>query len=102
MQSVWIIEVGELEAMNRSEVGRVKQFLSQNEDIFRVPYGRRTDIYPTPVRILRNQQQRSEYLRDGTGSRRFWPVDVGIHHPTKSIWADLGNEVDQLWAEAVC
>ena len=46
VQGVWIVEVGELEAMNRSEVGRVKQFLSQNEDIFRVPYGRRTDIYP--------------------------------------------------------
>lgn len=100
VQGVWIIEVGELEAMNRSEVGRVKQFLSQNEDIFRVPYGRRTDIYPRRC-VFFGTSNNSEYLRDGTGSRRFWPVDVGIHHPTKSIWADLGNEVDQLWAEAV-
>ena len=42
----------------------------------------------------------SEFLRDRTGNRRFWPVEVGIVKPKKSIWENLDNEVDQIWAEA--
>ena len=45
---------------------------------------------------------RYDYLRDRTGNRRFWPVDVGVikEHP-KTVWDDLDAEIDQLWAEAV-
>ena len=35
-----------------------------------------------------------------TGNRRFWPVDVGVHPAKKSVWNDLPQEVDQVWAEA--
>lgn len=42
-----------------------------------------------------------DYLQDKTGNRRFWPVDVGLRPPVKSVWNDLDNELDQLWAEAV-
>ena len=41
------------------------------------------------------------FLKDMTGNRRFWPVDVGVNEPTKSIWNDMPKEVDQIWAEAV-
>ncbi len=44
----------------------------------------------------------SEFLSDRTGNRRFWPVDVGVHKPNKSIWNDLDDAaVGQIWAEAV-
>ena len=44
----------------------------------------------------------AEFLRDRTGNRRFWPVDVGRNHRTKSIWEHLTeDEINQLWAEAV-
>jgi hypothetical protein len=42
-----------------------------------------------------------DFLQDTTGNRRFWPVDVGEIEPTKSVWHDLPNEVDQIWAEAI-
>ena len=42
-----------------------------------------------------------DFLQDRTGNRRFWPVDVGVHTPTRNVWRDLDHEVDQLWAEAV-
>lgn len=101
VQGAWIIEVGELEAMARSEVGRIKQFLSQSEDIFRVPYGRRTDLYPRRC-VFFGTSNNAEYLRDGTGGRRFWPVDVGVQPHVKTVWTDLTDQtVDQLWAEAV-
>ena len=100
IQGVWIVEIGELEAMNRSEIGRIKQFLSQCDDIFRVPYGRRTERFPRRC-VFFGTSNDSEYLRDHTGGRRFLPVDVGIQKVKKSVFNDLEKEVDQLWAEAV-
>lgn len=100
IQGVWIVEVGELEAMARSEIGRIKQFLSQSEDIFRQPYGRRTNLYPRRC-VFFGTSNNTEYLRDRTGNRRFWPVDVGISAATKSVFNDLKENIDQLWAEAL-
>lgn len=100
IQGVWLIEIAELEAMARSEVGRIKQFLSQSEDIFRQPYGRRTNLYPRRC-VFFGTSNNSEYLRDRTGNRRFWPVDTGITSPRKSVFDELPGEVDQIWAEAV-
>lgn len=100
IQGVWLIEIAELEAMARSEVGRIKQFLSQSEDIFRQPYGRRTNLYPRRC-VFFGTSNNNEYLRDRTGNRRFWPVDTGIATPKKSVFDELPGEIDQIWAEAV-
>ena len=40
-------------------------------------------------------------LRDATGGRRFWPIDIDIRPRTKNVFIDLPNERDQIWAEAV-
>ncbi|MEG1426182.1 MAG: virulence-associated E family protein [Oscillospiraceae bacterium] len=100
IQGSWIIEIGELEAMARSEIGRIKQFLSQSEDIFRQAYGRRTNVYPRRC-VFFGTSNNAEYLRDRTGNRRFWPVDVGVKPARKSAFVDLPGEVDQIWAEAL-
>ena len=42
-----------------------------------------------------------EFLKDGTGNRRFWPIDVGVQESSKSVWDDLPDEIDMIWAEAV-
>jgi predicted P-loop ATPase len=99
VQGTWINEIGELNGMSRSEITAVKQFLSQQEDIFREPYGRRTNLYPRRC-VFFGTTNDAEYLRDRTGNRRFWPVDVGIQKPTKSVFKDLSPIVDQIWAEA--
>ncbi|MEG0835297.1 MAG: VapE family protein, partial [Christensenellaceae bacterium] len=41
----------------------------------------------------------SLFLRDRTGNRRFWPIEVGIE-PMVKDFADFDEEVDQVWAEA--
>jgi predicted P-loop ATPase len=99
IQGTWINEVGELTAMTKQETSAVKQFLSKREDIYRAAYGRRTERYPRRC-VFFGTSNDSEFLKDATGNRRFWPVDVGIHPAMKSIWKDLPEEVDQIWAEA--
>ena len=51
--------------------------------------------------ILVGTTNDAEFLRDKTGNRRFWPIDLGKQVPVKSVWRDLAQEVPQIWAEAV-
>ncbi len=100
LQGYWIIEVGELAGLNRSEINTIKGFLSKQEDIYRAPYGRRTVPHPRSCIIVGTTND-VEFLRDKTGNRRFWPIDLGKQLPVKSVWRDLPEEVHQVWAEAV-
>lgn len=100
IQGVWINELGEMTGYTRSETNTIKQFLSKREDIYRQAYGRRTGRYPRKCVFFGTCNQ-FEFLKDLTGNRRFWPVDVGRNKPKKNIWNDLPGEVDQIWAEAV-
>lgn len=100
LQGVWINEIGELAGFSKAEVSAIKQFLSRSEDIYREPYGRRTCVYPRRC-VFFGTTNDSEFLRDRTGNRRFWPVDVWRQKPTKNVFRDLPGEVDQIWAEAL-
>ncbi|QHI72882.1 virulence-associated E family protein [Aminipila terrae] len=99
VQGTWINEIGELNGLTKSETNSVKQFLSKTVDIYREAYGRRTSSFPRRC-VFFGTTNDSEFLRDKTGNRRFWPVDVGINEPTKSVFSQLEDEVEQIWAEA--
>lgn len=99
IQGTWINEIGELSAFTKQETQVIKQFLSKTHDIYRAAYGRRTDKYPRRC-VFFGTSNDSDFLKDATGNRRFWPVDVGIHPAKKSVWEELPKEVDQVWAEA--
>jgi putative DNA primase/helicase len=99
IQGTWLNEVGELAALTKQETNTVKQFLSKNEDIYRAAYGKRTEKYPRRC-VFFGTSNDSEFLKDATGNRRFWPVDVGVFPAKKSVWKELPEEVDQIWAEA--
>ena len=100
LQGVWLVEISELHAFKKSDVARIKQFLSQRSDRFRAAYGRHVKEVPRRC-VFFGTTNASEFLVDDTGNRRFLPVDVGIIPPKKSIWQDLDGEIDQIWAEAV-
>ena len=100
LQGVWIVEVGELDAFRRTDVARIKQFLSLRADRFRAAYGRHVKELPRCC-VFFGTTNSSEFLQDRTGNRRFWPIDVGVNPHSKNIWVNLEDEVDQLWAEAV-
>ncbi|WP_333638542.1 virulence-associated E family protein [Tissierella praeacuta] len=100
LQGSWLLEMGELTATRKADIEAVKLFLSKTEDIYRVAYGRRTSRFKRQC-IFWGTSNDKEFLRDKTGDRRTWPVDCGVVEIKKSVFKDLKNEVDQIWAEAV-
>lgn len=95
MRGVWVIELGEMDHMSRSEVTRVKAAVSRCVDRFRPPYGQRIVEAPRECVFVGTVNHR-EYLKDETGNRRFWPVLA------KSIDVEaLAADREQIWAEAV-
>lgn len=99
LQGVWIVEIGELDAFRQTDVARIKQFLSLRADRFRAAYGRHVRNIPRCC-VFFGTTNTATFLRDRTGNRRFWPVDVGVAEKTKTVWEQLDNEIDQIWAEA--
>ena len=97
---VWLVEVAELDAFRRTDVARIKQFLSLRADRYRAAYGRNVKELPRSCVFFGTCNQ-LDFLVDTTGNRRFWPVDVGAAPNTKSVFTDLNEyEVSQIWAEA--
>lgn len=100
LAGVWLVEVAELDAFRKTDVSRIKQFLSLRADRYRAAYGRQVNEFQRRCVFFGTCNQ-MEFLQDTTGNRRFWPVEVGITPHEKTVWKDLTDDIiDQLWAEA--
>lgn len=100
LPGVWLVEVAELDAFRRTDVSRIKQFLSLRADRYRAAYGRHMKEFPRRCVFFGTSNQ-ADFLQDTTGNRRFWPVDVGINPHPKTVWRDLSDDtINQIWAEA--
>lgn len=97
MQGAWILEIPELQGFSKAEVTTIKGFISARKDKVRMAYAKRAVEFPRQC-IFMGSTNDSEYLKDATGGRRFWPVACTV----AEIDTDrLAREVDQIWAEAV-
>jgi predicted P-loop ATPase len=95
LAGAWCIEVPEFASGRRADKERLKAFVSRAVDRFRPPYGRRVIEVPRQC-VFASTVNDSDYLRDETGNRRFWPIAC------KKIEIDgLAGVRDQLWAEAL-
>ncbi|MEQ9814095.1 MAG: VapE family protein, partial [Azospirillaceae bacterium] len=90
-----IVEISELAAMKRADTEAIKAFISRREEHFRPAYARCEITYRRQC-VFAGTSNRSDFLRDATGNRRFWPVAV-----TRFDLAALRRDRDQIWAEAV-
>ncbi|MHA0855896.1 virulence-associated E family protein [Paenibacillus sp. CMAA1364] len=101
LQSSWIFEFGELAAMKKSEVDEVKAFITKTSDKYRVAYDRIVTTFPRKC-VFFGTTNNYNFLKDSTGNRRFWPIDVVPDKRIKDVFTDLTEyEIDQLWAEAL-
>jgi predicted P-loop ATPase len=92
--SAWVIELGELSSMKKADVDHLKEFISRTTDRIRVPYGKRIEMFPRQC-VFIGTTNNEEFLKDPTGNRRYWPVNV-----TFCDTDALARDRDQLFAEA--
>lgn len=95
LNGTWIVEMAELSSMRKADVETLKSFITRKVDRFRPAYGRHVEERPRAC-IFGGTTNETEYLKDATGNRRFWPVATR----TFDLEA-LERDRDQLWAEAV-
>lgn len=92
--SCWIAELGEVETTLRSDLERLKAFITAEIDEYRLPYGR-TDVTLVRRTSLIATCNSERFLIDPTGSRRFWTI------PLTNIDLAALNQFDflQLWKQ---
>lgn len=95
LQGRWLYEISELDAMARAEVTKIKAFVASKADWYRASFDKRPREYPRQL-VFAGTTNEHQYLVDGTGNRRFWPIDVTRIIDTE--W--VGENRDQLFAEA--
>ena len=94
--AVWIQELSEMDSLRKKEMSKVKAFISSRKDKYRPHYGRCVVEYGRQL-VFVASTNRLQFLRDPTGSRRFWPVrTTGLANLER-----IRHDRDQLWAEAV-
>ncbi len=100
MQGYWILELGELAGLKKTDTETVKSFISRVDDKYRASYGVSVENHPRQCIIVGSTNAEEGFLRDITGNRRFWPVRI-TGDSRKKTWQITKNEVDQIWAEAL-
>jgi energy-coupling factor transporter ATP-binding protein EcfA2 len=94
LRGKWLAEISELSGLKRGQIEQVKATQSRRVLRARPAYGRNAEEMPAHY-IFVGTTNSPEYLRDNTGNRRFWPVNV------QRLDLDaLARDRDQLWAEA--
>lgn len=102
LQGSWIIEMGELSSLNKADASKIKNFISTTHDRYRPAYGKRVEDFPRRCTFCGTTNE-TEFLRDDTGNRRFYPIDCGVtpvekqNHPYIYLTQDT---IGQIWAEA--
>lgn len=94
----WITELGELDSTLKREQSALKAFITSESDTIRAPYDR------AAVKRIRHTSfcgtvNPEDFLRDETGSRRFWVVPVK-HIDVDKLLNMTDETVCQIWAQA--
>lgn len=101
LRRAWVVELGELSSIKRSDVEQVKAHLSKQVDIYRAAYARRVLEHPRQC-VFCGTTNEALFLKGDTGNRRFWVIPVVTELRKYKDWSEaIRRDRDQLWAEAV-
>ena len=100
LQGYWILEIGELAGLKKTEIETLRGFLSRQNDIYRASFGRRATPHPRQCVFIGTTNAENGYLRDTAGNRRFWPVKTP-GDAARASWEMTEEEIRQIWAEAL-
>ncbi|MCT3031217.1 virulence-associated E family protein [Pediococcus parvulus] len=95
----WIIEIGELSALSKSSIERTKIFISARTDKYRSPYGRAMESHNRKCVFIGTSND-TNYLKDKTGNRRFYPVECMVDKPQYNVFKLDDDDILQVLAEA--
>lgn len=101
LEGAWICEISELLALTKSkEVEAVKAYITRQNDNYRKPYERRVTDNPRKC-IFIGTTNKSQFLTDKTGNRRFLPIETfnngyDLYEQEK----ECKQEILQCWLEA--
>lgn len=97
IHTCWIYEFQELDATTtQKDQGSVKNLITGTSDKFRAPYAATVDDHAR-ASILVGTVNSDDFLRDFTGARRFWVIDL----PDKQIDIQrLKKDRDKIWKAA--
>ena len=98
----WVMEFSELDSLtSKRHAGQIKAFLSQQQDMFRVPYGKAIESFPRRGIVVGSTNRETGFLQDETGNRRFWIIKT-TKTPTDPIDVDgLLRERDNIWCSVM-
>ena len=71
-----VVEIGELSGMRKANSEQLKSQLSRQNDSGRPAYATMVQTVPRSC-VFIGTTNNAAFLTDGTGGRRFWPIEVG-------------------------
>lgn len=96
--SGWICELGELDSTISREQSALKAFITSPWDNIRMPYAKEATRSPRHTSFCGTVNP-EKYLRDETGSRRFWTIPV-TQIDTEKLFSLKTEWIHQLWLQA--
>lgn len=101
IQGAWIVELEELYSLKGRDGEAVKSFISAQEDVYRTPFGKFSDVRPRRC-IFVGTTNDVAFLKDVTGNRRFLVVEVAKRAPRLMLEGPEAKEhIAQAWAEVL-
>jgi predicted P-loop ATPase len=97
LRGKWIAEIAEVDKLiGGRDASVLKSFVTRRDDTYRPSYARKARDFPRQV-VFFGTTNKTDYLRDDTGNRRFWCVrctrEVNI--------GALKRDREQIWAQAL-
>ena len=101
LEGAWVCEISEMLALNKTtEQEAVKAFITRQIDKYRKPYARNASNLPRRC-VFIGTTNNERFLKDKTGNRRFYPVNVNMSgYDLYQMEKECREYILLCWAEA--